>query len=398
MIRAACEGCGAAFKAPDKLAGKRVKCPKCGSGVAIPEPEGEGASEGSAEEDSPAAAAGPAVGAAPVAGRRGGSRAGGRKARGGAAKNTRQKARRAAVAPKAPARDDDDGVEELRTRNSRIQRARRKSGLPPAVSAALTLLIVLAIGTGVWFMVKGDPYGEAFGRGIDAFVDAQYEVAIAEFSTIPADHAFYSDAQEQLAQVRAQQAAGERRVDERFADSLYGNITATRKRFVDRDGEGYKDPNYTSSARYLLLRAQEFLDKYPGHAREAEVKGLFSYYRNVANLTDPITEQDVRVELNIRHGSDRWGLTVPSIEALAAQGPEQARVAEEIRAEAISLALADWQGIKQQMEERHLQPGAENWREVATTCKKFLIGVEDLPTAGADAERTLLLAEAKMGG
>ena len=35
-IKATCGQCQASFKAPDKLAGKKVKCPKCGKGLTIP--------------------------------------------------------------------------------------------------------------------------------------------------------------------------------------------------------------------------------------------------------------------------------------------------------------------------------------------------------------------------
>ena len=35
-IKATCGQCQASFKAPDKLAGKKVKCPKCGQGLTIP--------------------------------------------------------------------------------------------------------------------------------------------------------------------------------------------------------------------------------------------------------------------------------------------------------------------------------------------------------------------------
>ena len=34
-ISAACPGCGAKFQAPDKLAGRRAKCPKCGAAIAV---------------------------------------------------------------------------------------------------------------------------------------------------------------------------------------------------------------------------------------------------------------------------------------------------------------------------------------------------------------------------
>src|SRR5215831_11304952 len=37
-IRVKC-ACGAAIAAPSRLAGKRVKCPKCGQPVALPAPE-----------------------------------------------------------------------------------------------------------------------------------------------------------------------------------------------------------------------------------------------------------------------------------------------------------------------------------------------------------------------
>jgi hypothetical protein len=34
-----CAGCGGKFQAPEKLAGKRVKCPKCGQPLAVPDPQ-----------------------------------------------------------------------------------------------------------------------------------------------------------------------------------------------------------------------------------------------------------------------------------------------------------------------------------------------------------------------
>jgi RsiW-degrading membrane proteinase PrsW (M82 family) len=41
MIPVRCEACGGAGKAPDRLAGKVVPCPKCGAPLPIPNPEGE---------------------------------------------------------------------------------------------------------------------------------------------------------------------------------------------------------------------------------------------------------------------------------------------------------------------------------------------------------------------
>ncbi|MBC8116611.1 MAG: hypothetical protein H7062_19635 [Candidatus Saccharimonas sp.] len=38
-IRASCDSCGKQLKVRDEAAGKRVKCPDCGSVVQIPEPD-----------------------------------------------------------------------------------------------------------------------------------------------------------------------------------------------------------------------------------------------------------------------------------------------------------------------------------------------------------------------
>ena len=54
-IAAKCESCGKRFRANDKLAGKKVKCPECGGVLTIPLPqplaEDDSAGYGIAGED-----------------------------------------------------------------------------------------------------------------------------------------------------------------------------------------------------------------------------------------------------------------------------------------------------------------------------------------------------------
>ena len=41
MIRVVCESCGARLRGPDKSAGKKIKCPKCGKKIPVPRPDTE---------------------------------------------------------------------------------------------------------------------------------------------------------------------------------------------------------------------------------------------------------------------------------------------------------------------------------------------------------------------
>jgi predicted Zn finger-like uncharacterized protein len=53
-IHVTCPGCGAKFQAPEDLAGKRVKCPKCSAAIAVAgQPRQAGAQAAPAEQETP---------------------------------------------------------------------------------------------------------------------------------------------------------------------------------------------------------------------------------------------------------------------------------------------------------------------------------------------------------
>src|SRR5688500_11679797 len=54
-IEAKCPGCGRVLKAPDKAAGKRVKCPSCETAVPVPATAGEAAARPTQPAQRPAA-------------------------------------------------------------------------------------------------------------------------------------------------------------------------------------------------------------------------------------------------------------------------------------------------------------------------------------------------------
>ncbi|MBX7073118.1 MAG: biopolymer transporter ExbD [Pirellulales bacterium] len=60
MIRTRCAQCGRKLKAPDSLAGRKAKCPRCGAEVPIPKPVRQPADSAQESVDSPLAALVPA--------------------------------------------------------------------------------------------------------------------------------------------------------------------------------------------------------------------------------------------------------------------------------------------------------------------------------------------------
>jgi hypothetical protein len=264
----------------------------------------------------------------------------------------------------------------------RRERPARAGRNPAIVARFAVVLVVIAGGVAAWFM-SGTDHGATFRHGIEAMSRGDLDTAIACFQSVPVGHNMYSRAQEKIAEARELKASDEVRLDTKKAENLWGVIEQLRKAYVD--GLGNRHPEYAPNCRYMLKRAQEFIDTFPDDPRVAEARGLFSYYRDVASLDKPPTEADVRAEVRMRTLTYNFSAGLAVIDEYAEQSG-QTDVAEEMRAQLREDALAHWQQMKQQLEQRGVfEPGSENWLRAENTANEFLDSVEGLSGVSADA-------------
>lgn len=360
MIRVTCESCGKVVRAKDEHAGRRARCPGCGEALVIPDAGGE--------VEAPAAAP-----RAPEPG-----------ARRGAGGGRRPRVRRGARGT---------------SRGARARRGGRASGtgVPSWITPVAIGVVLLAAAVLVMQAFAERPaYETALERGTDLLNEARYVEARDAFAEIPEGHQHHEIAQQKIAELEGLIAADRARTSRRDADRLYHLVMALRDNHVESVGTNH--PCYAGNARYMLKRAREFIDRFGDDVRATELKGLFSMYRNVASLDEPMTGQDMRCEVALRMSVRDFSAALDVLEEYAALPGADAEVVPDVRAEIERNAKIFWNEFRSDMEEEVLIPGEENWTAVVNRItNRFLPRVEGLGT-DVTAEAQALLERARRGG
>lgn len=268
-------------------------------------------------------------------------------------------------------------------RTTRSSRGEKEGGVNPAFIARIAVgLIVVAI-VSIMYFTGGTDWAAVFTRGVEAMQKGRHELAIEHFETVPEGHNLYSRAQENLVNARELMAAEVARRDSRKADNLWNIVEQMRRDYVERKGPSH--PEYAPNCRYMLKRAQEFIDTFPADPRAEQVRGLFPYYSLVANLVDPPTEADLRAEVYMRTQTWNYKAALEPIVEYAERTGET-EVAREITEEVREAARARWVWwIKKLTGDGSLDEGDENWRRISNSATKFLTNVEGLSGVSADA-------------
>ncbi|MHC5209831.1 MAG: hypothetical protein ACYTG2_03840 [Planctomycetota bacterium] len=244
------------------------------------------------------------------------------------------------------------------------------------------VLVLVAIGVGIWFATRGPDTVAYVQAGREAMDRGDFTGAIAEFEKVPADDVLYGQAQEKLVEARELMVADEAREGARMADNLHGVLERLRKDYVD--GPGNAVPEYAPNCRYLLKRAREFLERYPDDPRAPDVKALFPYYAKVASLDKPPTEADVRAEMGFRFQSGQFLLAMQAVDEAAAESEEVAAVADTLRGKVLEQAEHGWKQTLSIIEDA-LVPGEENWNRVQGRVRRYLDNIEGLEGVGDEA-------------
>lgn len=366
MIAVTCEGCGKVIRAKDEHAGRRAKCPGCGTPIMIPAaaPPAAGTPQRAPATHSTAAPGVSSGGAARASsGRRGGARTS-----------------RGAVAG--------------------VSRARRMSsgGGPPRWVAPVAIgVVVLVVAIFAMRAFADRPAHEtAMARGTDLLNEGRFEEARAAFAEIPEGHAQHAIAVEKIAELERLIAAESMRWQRKEADRLYSLVMALRKSHVDAVGPDHDC--YSGNARYMLKRAQEFIDDFPADERATELRGLFSMYRNVASLDRPMTADDMRCEVALRMSVRDFTAALAVLAEYGALADADPAVVTEVKSQVAANAKIFWGEFREDMEREILVPGEENWTAVVNRISnQFLPRVEGLGT-DVTGEARALLERAQRGG
>lgn len=268
-------------------------------------------------------------------------------------------------------------------RRERPSRHEPKEGPNPALIARVAVGLVVVAAIVVTYFMTGTDHMAVFMQGTDAMSRNDLKTAIARFEAIPEGHNLYARAQATLVEARELISANEARFETRKADNLWDRIAQIRKEYVD--GYGRTHPEYAPNCRYLLKRTREFIQTYPDDPRVVEAKGLFPYYRLVANLDDPATEADVRGEVRLRTLSMNFSAALVAINEFAERTGET-DVAEKMRVQLRAAALQRWTLRRSYLAKLgSLDEGNENWRQVQNIADLYLSRVEGLTGVSTDA-------------
>ncbi len=276
-------------------------------------------------------------------------------------------------------------------------RRKRGSSIPPWVAPLVIVPVVLLVGYFAYQAMKPNPIVAMMQDAIELRSRAMYDEAIAILEQIPNEKRT-GKVQELLDETIALKEGGERRVTERFAENLYQRLVVLKATYVDRNGQGHLHPDYVSSCRYLLLNAKEYLDTYPDGPHVEQVRGYFSYYRNVASLETPPTFNDVRVEIEHRHGTREWSQALTTLNAFAVSSQSGQNQVEELRDLIRERALDHWNGLEEHLKSKYMQPGKENWRMILKDVRQYLEGVEGMPELSVGAQALHDLAVSNLEG
>ncbi len=348
MIRVTCDACGASFTAKDELAGRKGKCPSCKAPIEVPQPEAD--DEPEEHEEAPVVVA--------HGGRRHGS---GRRASGS---------------------------------------SRRRHNVPHKKSNSQLVVILVAVvvlgGAGAWWGSQAGDGPSGYSIGLDLMQQSRWEEAIASFDSVPPDSRLYADAQAMRKQAQDEMAAGDRRASMARANNLYEIIKRVQKSFVDRDGQGHFDPNYVPNTRYLLKRCKEFREDFPDDKHVSEIRQIEQRYKNIASLSEPPTEADVRAELNFRMilANPNYIDSMKAIDEFALAWPDKVEAAQELRNEVRSHSLEYWKAVKGEV-----APMLEGGRLEAAANKlaTYLEKMDETPGLDPVAEAREMYAKA-LGG
>ncbi len=346
MIRFSCSNCGAAFKVKDEHAGKRVKCPKCATANTVP------AADDDEEVEAPAARA--PVKSARTGGRSG-SRSGGR---------------------------------------ARASRKHSTEGTPKWMAPAIILAVVIG---GIVIAIKsmeGPDYGKMFRDADTLMTEGKAEEAVALLAAIPVeDTSFSGQVQEKLVEARKLVQAKKDNKTAKSGTVLYNWIQQVKDQYLDDN----TDPAYAPTTRFLLKRAREFETLYPDHPKYEEVRKLHSYYRNVASIDNPPTEDDVRAELRFRRFSNDFHLGFDAIDEFARLSDPPTEVLDALRAEFRSQAMEDWSGPDGDKQQAEAAIAKGNYGTVITNLKKLVEGYAPFAEASREIADLLARAESKGG-
>ena len=360
MIRVTCAACGSSFNAMAELAGRKGKCPSCKAPLVVPD-AGAAPSAPAAAQRAPAAAPAPTP----------------------------------AVAAPTPG-----GSSRRRSSGGSRGKGRRGGGKDYTVLTALSLVVVVGLGAAAFFMNQ-DADVDYYALGVDAKIAGNYQQAIDYLTQVPADSRQYTVAQEELAVALERLATENAAGDEKAQRDLHKLVMSLHDKHVYREGEGYKHPNYVPNTRYMLKRAQEFLDRFPDAAQASELRQLMLSYREVASLDKAPTEADVLVELDLR-GFGRtpdFAAMVAAVDEYAAASPDKADTIGSLRADLQRRATEYWVATREYLVDQYsLESDDPPWQKIANKIATYMACLEAAPGLTPTAEAVELLRRAEAGG
>jgi hypothetical protein len=267
--------------------------------------------------------------------------------------------------------------------STKVRRAAREGRKDYMGPVFIGIIVVALAGTGGYFAFydSGDIHGP-YGVGLGLVSEGKDEEAIAQFDLVAPGDALYEKAQAAKVEAQGRLGANQARRDARRADALYSIITFTEEKWVDRGGQGARDPAYASHTRYMLKRAAEFLEQFPDDPRRKEIEILVYRYEDVADPKAPPSSQDVDVELMYRliPGNPNYADALAIVDEFARAWPDRSEEAAAFRARIQAHSEEYWaETLKGIQEDGSLDPGAENWRRVAQQTLRYLNSIEGLP-------------------
>jgi len=355
VIAARCPSCAATFRAKDEYAGRRVKCPSCKEPLSLP-----AAADGAPPAAAPAPARTPPAAAPPA----------------------RDPPRAATAA--APARGTARKSKGARPHPAGRRGTRSASAGPPGwLLPALGGIAVAGFGVWLFLNTRGPDIAATYQQGVEAMQRGDYDTAIARFMAVPADSVFQPRAGEQLAMARQQQELRGSLATTRDAASAYGILTRLKTDYVDR---GPSHPDYAAHTRYLLVRAREFLERFPEDARASEVQDWFRYYAKVASPDTPPTVRDMQVEVSMRATAYLFEEALAAIAQYAEQPGHDAEAVARMREHLAEVGRSHWEDVKDRLQRSEsFRPGDENWLYIRNATGRVLEVLAPLPELVVEA-------------
>ncbi|GJM21697.1 MAG: hypothetical protein DHS20C15_16120 [Planctomycetota bacterium] len=263
-------------------------------------------------------------------------------------------------------------------------------------------LLLVVVVLGAWYVSQssGQLSSDGLSRGDDLMAAGQFDEAIAAFASVPADAPTYAQAQTRKQEAEQRKSASAAIELNNEVSAAYQFLVGIRKSWVDRGGKGFLEKDYVPNARYLLKRAQEFLQRFPEGERSDEVRGWTYYYAEVTSLDTPPTEDDVIAEIKFRttrvSGTHRdYAACMRAISEFASQN--SGVDAEVLGLRGLVQADVDktWKQIEASRIAELLGASPPNWQKVANATKTFLDAVALAPGLVPPIAAVDLLAKAQ---